>query len=176
MMVTAFAPYKRVDLAVDAFNRLGRPLLIVGDGQEKNSLKKRAKKNIEFLGWQGNEKIRDYYRGCRAFVFPGREDFGITPVEAQACGKPVIAYGKGGALESVVPFPAERPTGAFFDLPTAESLLNAIDLFERNSDRFDPQEIRKNALRFHKRNFREGIRTFIAQRVEEFRSSEGRGE
>ena len=176
LMVTAFAPYKRVDLAIDAFNGLGRTLLIVGDGQEKKSLRKKAKKNVEFLGWQGDEKIRDYYRGCKAFIFPGREDFGITPVEAQACGKPVIAYGRGGALESVVPFPEERPTGVFFDQPTADSLLNAIDLFERNVDRFDPHEIRKNALRFHKKNFRERIRSFVDRRVEESRSSEDRGE
>jgi glycosyltransferase involved in cell wall biosynthesis len=173
LMVTAFAPYKSVDLVIQAFNRLGKPLLIIGDGQERRKLEKLAKKNIEFLGWQGNEEVRDYYGGCKAFIFPGEEDFGIAPVEAQACGKPVIAYGRGGVLESVIPFPKENPTGVFFDLPTPESLIQAIDLFERNIDQFDGQRIRRNALQFHKNNFRDKIRSFIDQKYREFRSYQG---
>lgn len=171
LMVTAFAPYKRVDIAVEAFNQLGRPLLIVGEGQETKRLKKFAKSNITFLGWQNNEKVRDYYRGCRAFIFPGEEDFGIAPVEAQACGKPVIAYGRGGVLESVVPYPQEKPTGVFFDQPTAESLVHAVNLFERNKEQFNPLEIRKNALRFHQNNFKEQIQSFIEMRYQEFIST-----
>lgn len=175
LMVTAFAPYKKVDIAIEAFNRLGKPLLIVGGGQGMDGSKKRAKKNIEFLGWQSNEKVRDYYTGCKGFIFPGKEDFGITPVEAQACGKPVIAYGKGGVLESVVPLPQEKPTGVFFDEPTAESLLKAVELFERNPDQFDHHEIRKNALRFDKRGFCEKIESFIDSRYQEFKASLRRG-
>jgi glycosyltransferase involved in cell wall biosynthesis len=166
-MVTAFAPYKRVDLVIQAFNRLGKPLLIVGDGQERRKLEKLAKKHIEFLGWQSNEEVRNYYRGCRAFIFPGEEDFGIAPVEAQACGKPVIAYGRGGILESVIPFPEKNPTGVFFDHPTPESLIQAIDLFERNIDQFDSRQIRRNALQFHKDNFKDKIHSFIEEKYKE---------
>ena len=171
LMVTALVPYKRVDLAIEAFNRLGRPLLIVGDGQGMGDLKKRAGKSIEFLGWQGDEKIREYYQGCRALIFPGKEDFGITPVEAQACGKPVIAYGDGGVLETVRPFPGERPTGVFFDDPTAESLMRAVDLFEKNRERFDPRAIRDHALLFDQENFRAKIGSFVEERYRAFRSS-----
>ena len=174
LMVTAMAPYKRVDIAIEAFNRLGKPLLIVGDGQGMKPLKKRAKKNIEFLGWQSNEKVRDYYRGCRAFIFPGEEDFGIAPLEAQACGKPAIGYGRGGILESVIPFPQEKPTGVFFHQPHAESLIQAVDLFERNVDHFHGDVIRENALRFHQTNFKEKIRALIDTRYQEFQSSKER--
>ena len=175
LMVTAMAPYKRVDIAIEAFNRSGRRLLIVGEGPGFKSFRKMAKKNIQFLGWQSDEEVRDYYRRCRAFIFPGEEDFGITPVEAQACGKPVIAYGKGGALESVVAFPREGSTGIFFDEPTADSLLKAVDLFEENADRFDRQEIRRNALRFDQRNFRDTIRSFIESRYQGFMASLRKG-
>jgi len=175
LMVTAMAPYKRLDIAIEAFNRLRRRLLIIGEGPGMRSLKKMAKTNIEFLGWLSNEKVKDYYQGCRAFIFPGEEDFGITPVEAQACGKPVIAYGRGGVLESTVPFPQEKVTGVFFHQQTAESLLQAIDLFERNRDRFDPQEIRKNALLFDQKNFREKIRSFVEEKYRAFRASLGKG-
>jgi glycosyltransferase involved in cell wall biosynthesis len=175
LAVTALVPYKRMDLAVEAFNRLGKPLLIVGDGQGMNDLKKRAKRNIEFLGWQSDEKVRDYYQGCRALIFPGKEDFGITPVEAQACGKPVIAYGRGGVLETVRPFPQERPTGLFFSQPTSDSLIQAVELFERNRDHFDPQVNRENALSFDQEKFREKIRSFVEEKVQAFCVSPGKG-
>ncbi len=111
--------------------------------------------------------MRDYYRGCRAFIFPGEEDFGIAPVEAQACGSPVIAYERGGVLESVIPFPKENPTGVFFNHPTPESLITAVELFERKMDRFDSRHARENALRFNKKRFREEIRSFIESRYQE---------
>jgi glycosyltransferase involved in cell wall biosynthesis len=168
LMVTAMAPYKRVDIAIQAFNRLGKSILVIGDGQGLKSLKKMAKKNVEFLGWQSDEKVRDYYRGCRAFIFPGEEDFGIAPVEAQACGSPVIAYERGGVLESVIPFPKENPTGVFFNHPTPESLITAVELFERKMDQFDSRHTRENALRFDKKRFREEIRSFIENRYQEF--------
>jgi len=167
LMVTAFAPYKRIDLVIQTFNRLGKPLFIIGDGQERRKLEKLAKKNIKFLGWQSDEEVKNYYGECKAFIFPGEEDFGIAPVEAQACGKPVIAYGRGGILESVIPFPKENPTGVFFDHPTPESLIQAIDLFERNLDQFDSRQIRRNALQFHKNNFRDKIQSFIDEKYKE---------
>jgi glycosyltransferase involved in cell wall biosynthesis len=168
LMVTAMAPYKRVDIAIEAFNQLGKSLLIIGEGQGLRSLKKMAKKNIEFFGWQSDEKVRNYYRGCRAFIFPGEEDFGIAPVEAQACGSPVIAYARGGILESVVPFPQENPTGIFFNHPTPESLITAVELFERKMDQFDSRLTRENALRFDKKRFREEMSSFIESRYREF--------
>ncbi len=170
LMVTAMAPYKRVDLAIQAFNLLKKPLRIIGDGQEMKALRKTAKKNIEFLGWQNDEKVREYYRGCKAFIFPGEEDFGISPVEAQACGKPVIAYGRGGILETVIPYPRENCTGVYFDHPQPEALLHAVDLFERNSGRFSPEVARRNALRFHKNRFKDEIRSFVENRYEEFKN------
>jgi len=171
LMVTAMAPYKRVDLAIEAFNRLGKPLLIVGDGPELKGLQKKAKKNIEFLGWKDDEKVRDTYRGCKAFLFPGKEDFGITPLEAQACGKPVIAYGEGGALETVVPFPQKQATGIFFASQSAESLIEAVQWFERNGDRFDPQAMRRNALSFDRAVFREKMYSLVGEKYQTFQSS-----
>jgi glycosyltransferase involved in cell wall biosynthesis len=175
LMVTAMAPYKRVHLAVEAFNRLGKPLLIVGDGQGFKPLKRAAKRNVEFLGWQSDEKVRDYYRECKAFIFPGEEDFGIAPVEVQACGRPVIAYGRGGVLETVVPLSEERATGVFFNQPTVESLTEAVEVFERKRDRLDSREIRKNALRFQKSNFREKIKAFIDEKYQEFEELKAQG-
>ncbi len=177
LMVSALTPYKRVDIAIEAFNHSGKRLVIVGDGPQLKSLKKLARRNVEFLGWQSNEKVREYYRGCRAFIFPGEEDFGITPLEAQACGKPVVAFGRGGVLESVIPFPGDGCTGVLFEVPTAESLLGAVDVLEKNLFQFNAQGIRSNALRFDKRHFRERIRLFAQNRYQAFRNSQqGRGE
>jgi len=170
LAVTALVPYKRLDLAVEAFNRLGKTFLIVGDGPGLNELKRKARGNVEFLGWQSDEKVRDYLQGCRALVFPGKEDFGISPVEAQACGKPVIAFGRGGVLETVRPFPQEMPTGVFFEEPTPDSLIQAVELFERNRNRFDPQAIRENALPFDRERFREKIRSFVEEKYGAFRA------
>lgn len=165
LMVTALAPYKRVDMAVEAFNQLGRRLLIVGDGQLFSKLKKISKKNVEFLGWQKDEKVREYYQRCQALIFPGEEDFGIVPLEAQACGKPVIAYGRGGILETVIPYPQKGATGILFPSPNLESLIESIILFERVKGHFQPEEIRKNALRFDKKRFREEMLRSIQDRL-----------
>jgi glycosyltransferase involved in cell wall biosynthesis len=105
LIVSALVPYKRVDLAIEAFNKCGEKLLVVGSGPEREKLEKIANKNIEFLGWQSGESLAKFYAGCRALIFPGVEDFGIVPLEAMASGKPVVAFGEGGALETVV---AER--------------------------------------------------------------------
>jgi len=175
LMVTALAPYKRLDLAIEAFNRLGRRLVIVGDGPDLTGYKRMAKGNVEFMGWQSDERVRDYYRGCRAFIFPGEEDFGIAPLEAQACGRPVIAFGRGGILETVNPFPNPGATGVFFDQPSADSLAEALGVFEKNLERFDPLEIRHHALRFHKNRFRDQIRSLIDGRYRVFASSRTEG-
>jgi glycosyltransferase involved in cell wall biosynthesis len=158
LIVTAMAPYKRVDLAVEAFNRLGERLLVIGGGPEEENLKKLAKKNIEFLGWQPSERLHKYYAGCRALIFPGVEDFGIVPVEAMACGKPVIAFGKGGALETVI----SGKTGLFFSEQTVESLIAAVKQFDEGQ--FSPEAIRVHALQFDKEIYRRKMREFIEEK------------
>lgn len=148
-------PYKRIDLAVEAFNRMGRRLVIAGDGPERRRLERMAGPTISFLGRVSDEVLRDQYRRCRAFVFPTNEDFGLTPLEAQACGAPVIAYGKGGALETV----ADGRTGVFFTEQTAESLAAAVERFE--TMRFDPGMIRRHAQKFDQAIFSEKLKALI---------------
>lgn len=159
LMVTALVPYKRVDLAVHLFNDLGQKLLIVGKGTETEKLKSIAKSNIEFLGWRSDEQLTQLYAGCKALIFPGEEDFGIVPLEAMACGKPVIAFGKGGALETVV----SEKTGIFFNEQTEESLRSAIQ--KANSIAFNPAEIRKHSLQFSRHIYKQKMKEFIEQKV-----------
>ncbi len=142
LVVSALAPYKRFDLAVAACGKLGRQLVVIGTGQEAAKLRAAAGPGVRFLGWQSDDVIRDHYRRCRAVLFPAEEDFGIVPVEAQACGAPVIAFGRGGATETVVP----GETGLFFGEQTVESLIDGIERFERMT--FDPAVARRNAERF----------------------------
>ena len=151
LIVSALVPYKRIDLAVTAFNRLKKPLRIIGLGAEVNRLRSMAESNITFYGWQSDEEIAKAYAGCKALVFPGEEDFGIVPVEAMACGKPVIGFGKGGLCETVI----DGTTGVLFPEQTAESLVQAVEKFEGMT--FDAEAIRQNAMRFDKEIFREKI-------------------
>jgi glycosyltransferase involved in cell wall biosynthesis len=149
LALSAFAPYKRLDLAIAACNRLRRRLVVIGSGQDEAKLKRLGGPAVEFLGWQDDIVIRDHLRRCRALLFPGEEDFGIVPVEAQACGTPVIGFGRGGLLDTVVP-PGDRSpaTGVFFHEQTAEALIEAIERFERHAQAFDPAALRQQALRF----------------------------
>lgn len=170
LVASALVPYKRIDLAVLAFNELNLPLLIIGEGSEKKKLMKMAKRNIKFLDWLAGSKLKGYYERCKALIFPGEEDFGIVPVEAQACGKPVIAFGKGGVTESVKgAYPDQEitceHTGMFFYPQTKETLIEAVRRFD--SRRFDPEQIRENALRFDKRIFKEKIKEFIERKLQE---------
>jgi glycosyltransferase involved in cell wall biosynthesis len=161
LMVTAFAPYKRVEVAIEAFQRLGRRLLVVGSGQEAERLKRRFGGPVEWLGALPDEKVAELMRACRAFVMPGPEDFGLTPLEAQASGRPVIALAHGGALETVVPLEVEgmAPTGILYapEKDEVEALSKAVTLFEANEHRFSPEASRRNAERFSPARFREGI-------------------
>jgi len=147
LVVSRLVPHKRVELAVAAFNQLGLPLKIVGDGRALPALRRRAGPTIEFLGRLDDDRVADHLRRCRALVLPAAEDFGLTAVEAQAAGRPVIAYGAGGALESVIP----GETGLFFARPTVEALVAAIQESERRS--WDPRRARANAARFGKERF-----------------------
>ncbi|MCM2279632.1 MAG: glycosyltransferase [Oligoflexia bacterium] len=148
LMVTAFAPYKRVDLAVEAFNRLKLPLIIVGAGQEAEKLKKKAGPTVDFIGHLSNAAIAELYARCKAFIFPGVEDFGITPLEAMASGAPVIAYGEGGAAETVT-----AKTGVLFHPQTVEALMDAVQKVERGEGSFQEQDCRARAAEFSKERF-----------------------
>jgi glycosyltransferase involved in cell wall biosynthesis len=154
LAVSAFAPYKRLDLAVTACQRLGRRLVIIGTGQEEKRLRALAGPGVQFLGWQPDAVVRDHLRRCRALLFPGEEDFGIVPVEAMACGAPVIAFGRGGATETVVPPGGPRePTGWWFEEQTVDCLADALHTFESCADRFSPLAARRQAQRFHAQRF-----------------------
>lgn len=156
LIVSALVPYKKIDLAIHAFNKLGYPLTIVGDGPEKDTLRKIAKKNIVFLGWQSQDHLARLFSHSRAFIFPGEEDFGIAPVEAMASGRPVIAYAGGGALETVT-----EETGILFKEQTIDSLIEAILLFEKEKTWFHSEEIRRQALKFDKEIFKEKLRVYV---------------
>ncbi|MHB1036767.1 MAG: glycosyltransferase [Pirellulales bacterium] len=154
LCVSALVPYKRLDLAVAACNRLGRRLLIIGCGTERRRLARLAGPTVELLGWRSNEEVRDYLRRARALLFPGHEDFGIVPVEAQACGTPVVAFSRGGATETVIPpGPLEPGTGLFFDEQTPEALVDAIGRFEGEPERFSPDRARRQAEQFAAERF-----------------------
>jgi glycosyltransferase involved in cell wall biosynthesis len=159
LIVSRLIPYKRIDIVIEAFNSLGWPLVIIGDGYDKPRLQSLAKSNVRFMGFQPDEVITEYYSKCKAFILGGEEDFGITPLEAQASGRPVIAYRKGGALETVKEF----ETGVFFDEPTADSLLQAITKFQELE--FDSQRIRAHANKFSREKFKQEVSQFIQSRI-----------
>jgi len=160
-IVSRLVGYKRFDLAVQACSELGKKLVVIGDGPEKEKLMSLANENVTFLGRQPDDVVKKYMSECKALLYPGEEDFGIVPVEAQACGRPVIAFGKGGVLDSVIP----GKTGVFFKEQSVESLKNAILEFENM--KFDKQMIREHALGFDESVFQSKIKNFIEEKVKE---------
>lgn len=160
LIVSALVPYKRIDLAVKAYTKMRLPLVVVGSGSEFKKVKQYAGSNIKFTGWISNEELLKLYRGCRMLIFPGEEDFGLVPLEAQACGKPVVAFARGGVLESVV----EGVTGVFFREQTVSSLIEAIKIC--SGKKWDPHIIRANAERFNIDTFIQGIRKSICRCME----------
>ena len=157
LSVGQLVAYKRVEMLVDAFNVSGKQLTIIGEGELLPKLKRLAKSNVRILGWQPSDVIRDHYRRCRAVLIPGVEDFGIVPVEAMACGKAVIAFGYGGALETVI----DGLSGVLFSEPTAVGLNRAVERFEATHDQFDAAVIRKHSEKFSTASFKEQIRSHI---------------
>ncbi|MCS6978047.1 MAG: glycosyltransferase [Gemmatales bacterium] len=164
LVVSALVPYKRIDLAIKACNQLKKHLLIIGRGPEAKRLRALAGPTVQFAGWQPDDVVRDHLRKCRALLFPGEEDFGIVPVEAMACGTPVIAYGQGGATETIIPpTSAHEPTGLFFAEQTSEALAEAISGFEQQAEAFSPQACRRQALRFRRQRFEEELFGYLDQ-------------
>ena len=156
-------PYKRVDLIIEAFSWMpDKKLVVVGDGPEFAKLKAMATPNVTMLGYQSHDRVVDLMQRARAFVFAAEEDFGIVPVEAQSCGTPVIAFGRGGARETVRPY----ETGILFEPQTAEGLIDAVEEFESLS--FDPKDCRKNALRFSVSTFRKAFESFVQSKWKHF--------
>ncbi|WP_434684149.1 glycosyltransferase family 4 protein [Pseudanabaena minima] len=164
LTASRLVPYKRIDLIVEAFSQMGdRSLIVIGDGEQMAKIRAKASSNIKFLGHLEPEALREYMQKARAFVFAAEEDFGITPVEAQACGTPVIAYGRGGVCESVRGLDCDRPTGVFFAEQTVASIRTAVLEFEQNSDRISPTTCHENAMRFSTERFQAEFLQFVEQ-------------
>ncbi len=165
LTVSRLVPYKKVDLIVEAFTRMGKPLVVIGDGPENDKIKLLAGSNVRLLGYQPDKVVKQHMELCKAFVFASEEDFGIVPVEAQAAGAPVIAYGKGGVLETVLP----GETGVFYYEQNVEALVQAVQLFESQAKQFHIECIRKNAERFAKERFQHELIKLVEQKWEDFR-------
>ena len=164
LCLSALVPYKRIDLAIEACNRMGRRLVVIGSGPLTRRLRRMAGPTIEFLGWTPGDAIRDYLRRCRALLFPGLEDFGIVPLEAQACGAPVIAFGRGGATESLLSSGGDTPgTGIFFQRQTVEDLSAAMARFEDRPHDCCPQLARRQAERHNVANFERQLLDLLDQ-------------
>lgn len=173
LTASRLVPYKRMDLIVQAFAQMpDKRLVVIGDGPEMSKLQASAAPNIELLGYQEFSVLKHHLQRARAFVFAAEEDFGITPVEAQACGTPVIAFGRGGALETVVmsPDPAQA-TGVFFQEQTVESLMAAVQVFESHPEGFRPEVCRRHAEQFSIEQFRQSFSTYVDTRLTAFRDS-----
>ncbi len=163
LIVSRLIPYKRIDLAVEACTRLGLPLLVAGKGRDRERLEALAGPTVQFLGFVPDADLPDLFARCRAFIFPGLEDFGIAPVQAQAAGRPVIAYKGGGALDTVIP----GKTGAFFDRPSVEAVCAVLSTFDAAA--YDPAAIRAHAMQFDSGVFRQQITETVEREWDRFR-------
>ena len=159
LVVARLMPYKRIDLAVDAFTRLGIPLKVVGRGRDEAELRARAGRNVEFVGHVSDAELKQLYARCRGFVFPGEEDFGIAPLEANASGRPVIAYAAGGALDTVI----DGQTGVLFERQEVECLIASVKQAETTD--WDSVELRRHARRFDRQVFRDQLLAFVGESV-----------
>lgn len=163
-------PYKRIDVIVEAFSHMpDKRLVVVGDGPEMAKIKSKATKNIEILGYQSNEVMLKHMQSAKAFVFAAEEDFGITPVEAQACGTPVIAFGKGGSLETVRPYGQDNPTGMFFSQQKINDIIDSVNSFEKTSEVFTPANCRMHAQKFSVARFNQQIDNYVTEKWNEFK-------
>ncbi len=173
LIVSALVPYKKIDLAIRVFNRRKTPLVIIGIGPEQKKLRQLAGSHISFLDWADETALRSHYASCRALIFPGVEDFGIVPLEAQSCGKPVVAFGKGGALETIIGYDGANEgkcTGIFFPEQTESALNDALNLCEKLS--WNAEFIKNHAQKFSKQNFIKKMNRFIGEKAELFEKEE----
>jgi glycosyltransferase involved in cell wall biosynthesis len=171
LTASRMVPYKKLPLIVQAFAQMpDKQLVVIGDGPDFEKVKALAPANVQILGYQSDAVLKDHMQRAKAFVFAAEEDFGITPVEAQACGTPVIAFGKGGALETIRGLDNVQPTGVFFTDQSVPSLVDAVHLFEANMDRITPQACRANAMRFSQERFRKEFTEFVTAKYRAFRS------
>ena len=165
-------PYKRIDLIVEAFSRMPeKKLVVIGDGSEMAKIKSKATANVEILGYQPNEVMEDYMRRAKAFVFAAEEDFGITPIEAQACGTRVLAFDQGGGFETIRPYGEEYPTGLFFYEQSADAIVEAVESFDIIGHDIQPIDCRTNATRFSAERFRKELDIYIKTKWEMFKLS-----
>ena len=165
LTASRMVPYKKIDLIVEAFSQTDKKLLVIGDGPDMAKIKSKAGKNVELLGFADDETMADLMGRAKAFVFAAEEDFGITPVEAQACGTPVICFGRGGARETV----RDGESGLYFMEQNAKELLAAVAKFEQNYDKFEPVKIRENSLKFSRARFEAEIKSYVEKKYEEFK-------
>jgi glycosyltransferase involved in cell wall biosynthesis len=170
LTVARLVSYKKIRLIVQAFNQLGLPLVVIGSGPELASLRQLAGPHVQLLGWQSDAVVEQYMGQAKAFVYAAYEDFGIAPVEAQACGTPVIAFGAGGTLETVKDLRryGDQGTGILFPVQTVEALVAAVQTFEQERPQFQPEVARQQALRFRPEVFQSRYETFVAQSYQEF--------
>jgi len=165
-------PYKKMDLIVEAFSHMpDKKLIVIGDGPEMGKVRSKAGQNVLIMGYQPFEVLKDHMQRAKAFVFAAEEDFGITPVEAQACGTPVIAFGRGGSLETVRGLNHEFPTGIFYEEQTIDSIINAVKMFEVHQDSISSENCRKNAEGFSKERFRNEFRHVVEQTMEKIKDA-----
>ncbi|MDF1498464.1 MAG: glycosyltransferase [Patescibacteria group bacterium] len=157
LIVSRLSSYKKIDLAIEAFNKLEIPLIIIGEGEDRSRLRKMAEKNIKFLGFVSDEKLKYYYQSCQAFIFPGEDDFGITPIEAMSFGKPVLAYRRGGLKETII----EGITGEFFDDLIPEILADGVRRMKNNYRNYNCERIKQHSQKFSRKNFEENIKNII---------------
>ena len=165
LTASRMVPYKKIDLIVEAFSQTDKRLLVIGDGPDMAKIKSKAGKNVELLGFADDETMADLMGRAKAFVFAAEEDFGITPVEAQACGTPVICFGRGGARETVL----DGESGLYFMEQNTKELLAAVAKFEQNYDKFEPVKIRENSLKFSRARFEAEIKSYVEKKYEEFK-------
>ena len=168
LTASRMVPYKKIDLIVEAFSQTDKKLLVIGDGPDMAKIKSKAGKNVELLGFADDETMADLMGRAKAFVFAAEEDFGITPVEAQACGTPVICFGRGGARETV----RDGESGLYFMEQNTKELLAAVAKFEQNYDKFEPTKIRENSLKFSRARFEAEIKSYVEKKYEEFKDGQ----
>ncbi|MCF8008011.1 MAG: glycosyltransferase [Methylovulum sp.] len=173
LTASRMVPYKKIDLIVEAFATMpDKQLVVIGDGPDFKKIKSKARDNVVLLGYQDHNVLKNYMQRAKAFVFAAEEDFGIAPLEAQACGTPVIAFGKGGALETVRGLDSDQPSGVFFLEQTVHSICEAINQFELNQSRILPAVCRNNALKFASERFRLEFTEFVEKSFIEFKGTQ----